>query len=173
VSNAAATDRDAGARHCVNHPSVETWVSCSDCGRPICPDCMVQSAVGIKCRDCARLPRSARVTLRPDRALRAAAAAALAGTGIGVLLAYGIGLGVGFLSLLIAWGVGLLMGRLVLRASGYYRDRTTGWIAVGGAVWAYLLPSIIIAAANGVQLWITLNLLGLAVAAFFAFREAT
>ncbi len=46
---------------CANHPKVETGVSCSNCGKPICPDCMVPAPVGIKCRDCARQPRSARV----------------------------------------------------------------------------------------------------------------
>ena len=58
------TEPQTGSRHCANHPKVETAVSCSDCGKPICPDCMVHAAVGIKCRDCARLPRSARVALK-------------------------------------------------------------------------------------------------------------
>jgi membrane associated rhomboid family serine protease len=31
-------------------------VSCSNCGRPICTDCMVFSAVGIKCPECAGTP---------------------------------------------------------------------------------------------------------------------
>jgi membrane associated rhomboid family serine protease len=38
---------------CYRHPRAETAVSCSNCGRPICTDCMVFSAVGIKCPDCA------------------------------------------------------------------------------------------------------------------------
>ena len=49
---------------CANHPSVETLVSCANCGKPICPDCMVQAPVGIKCASCARMPRSARVRLQ-------------------------------------------------------------------------------------------------------------
>jgi membrane associated rhomboid family serine protease len=38
---------------CYRHPRTETAVSCSNCGRPICTDCMVFSAVGIKCPECA------------------------------------------------------------------------------------------------------------------------
>lgn len=37
---------------CYLHPGVETGVSCSGCGRPICPDCMTASPVGMRCPDC-------------------------------------------------------------------------------------------------------------------------
>src|SRR5512145_256358 len=36
---------------CYRHPDRETYVSCSDCGRPICPDCMSYGPVGIRCPD--------------------------------------------------------------------------------------------------------------------------
>ncbi len=36
---------------CYRHPDRETGVSCSECGRPICPDCMTFSPVGIRCPD--------------------------------------------------------------------------------------------------------------------------
>jgi membrane associated rhomboid family serine protease len=39
---------------CYRHPSRETGVSCSNCGRPICPDCMTASPVGMRCPECAR-----------------------------------------------------------------------------------------------------------------------
>ncbi len=39
---------------CYRHPSRETGVSCSNCGRPICPDCMTSSPVGMRCPECAR-----------------------------------------------------------------------------------------------------------------------
>ena len=41
---------------CYRHPKNETAVACSSCGRPICPDCMVFAAVGIKCPECAGQP---------------------------------------------------------------------------------------------------------------------
>jgi membrane associated rhomboid family serine protease len=39
---------------CYRHPSRETGVSCSSCGRPICPDCMTPTPVGMRCPDCSR-----------------------------------------------------------------------------------------------------------------------
>jgi membrane associated rhomboid family serine protease len=39
---------------CYRHPNRETGVSCSNCGKPICPDCMTATPVGMRCPDCAR-----------------------------------------------------------------------------------------------------------------------
>ncbi|HET9153992.1 MAG TPA: rhomboid family intramembrane serine protease [Solirubrobacterales bacterium] len=38
---------------CYRHPSRETRVSCSSCGRPICPECMTPTPVGMRCPECA------------------------------------------------------------------------------------------------------------------------
>jgi membrane associated rhomboid family serine protease len=37
---------------CYRHPSRETGVSCSNCGRPICTDCMTTTSVGMRCPEC-------------------------------------------------------------------------------------------------------------------------
>ena len=37
---------------CATHPHVETELRCASCGKPICPDCLVETPVGMKCRDC-------------------------------------------------------------------------------------------------------------------------
>lgn len=50
----------AETKYCYRHPKRETRVSCATCGRPICTECMVQTDVGIKCPEDARLPRTAR-----------------------------------------------------------------------------------------------------------------
>ena len=39
---------------CYRHPGRETGVSCSNCGRPICTDCMTTTSVGMRCPECAR-----------------------------------------------------------------------------------------------------------------------
>src|SRR5271169_5020711 len=39
---------------CYRHPARETGVSCSSCGRPICPDCMTTTPVGMRCPECSR-----------------------------------------------------------------------------------------------------------------------
>jgi membrane associated rhomboid family serine protease len=41
------------AEVCYRHPDRETSVKCSRCGRPICPDCMYDSPVGMRCPECA------------------------------------------------------------------------------------------------------------------------
>jgi membrane associated rhomboid family serine protease len=39
---------------CYRHPNRETGVRCSHCERPICPDCMTSTPVGMRCPECAR-----------------------------------------------------------------------------------------------------------------------
>jgi membrane associated rhomboid family serine protease len=39
---------------CYRHPKRETGVSCSNCGRPICPECMTATPVGMRCPECAK-----------------------------------------------------------------------------------------------------------------------
>jgi membrane associated rhomboid family serine protease/DNA-directed RNA polymerase subunit RPC12/RpoP len=38
---------------CYRHPDRETGLHCSNCGRPICAECMTHAAVGIRCPECA------------------------------------------------------------------------------------------------------------------------
>ena len=38
-------------RYCYRHPDRETGLSCSDCGRPICYECMTPAPVGLRCPD--------------------------------------------------------------------------------------------------------------------------
>jgi membrane associated rhomboid family serine protease len=49
---------------CYRHPGRETGVACSNCGRPICPDCMTSSPVGMRCPECAHQTTKVR-TIRP------------------------------------------------------------------------------------------------------------
>jgi membrane associated rhomboid family serine protease len=53
---------ETGTMVCYRHPNQETAVTCSSCGRPICPDCMVFAAVGIKCPECAGRATGAKKT---------------------------------------------------------------------------------------------------------------
>jgi hypothetical protein len=117
---------------------------------------MVYSPVGIKCPECARQPRSALVRLRPNRAARAIGAAAGVGAlmGLGIVLLQGFGL---FFALILGYLIGLGMGEVVSSASGRYRAPATGWIAVGGCIWAYVFPYLLY---YGVDLGDVANSLG-------------
>jgi membrane associated rhomboid family serine protease len=61
---------DIEVRYCYRHPDRETGVSCSNCGRPICHDCMIPAAVGFRCPECVREQsrgeRRARVVTRGE-----------------------------------------------------------------------------------------------------------
>jgi membrane associated rhomboid family serine protease len=41
-------------RHCYRHHDRETGVSCSNCGRPICHECMIPAPVGFRCPECVK-----------------------------------------------------------------------------------------------------------------------
>ncbi|PRI12346.1 rhomboid family intramembrane serine protease [Leucobacter massiliensis] len=65
---------------CYRHPRVHSFTLCQRCGRTICPECQVVSAVGVLCPECVkqaqpgtarRAGRSARVTSRRIAALDA------------------------------------------------------------------------------------------------------
>jgi hypothetical protein len=144
VKNAIATEPGTITQAvCYRHPGRETAVSCASCERPICTDCMVYTPVGIKCPECARLPRSAIVRLRPDRALRAVGAAAAGGLVLGfgiLLLQAAVGL---FFTLILGYLIGIAMSGIVLWGSGRYRSPTTGLIAIGGCVWTYVVPYVL------------------------------
>jgi hypothetical protein len=161
--------------HCANHPKVETLVSCSECGKPICTDCMVHAPVGVKCRDCARMPRSALVRLKPAKAARAIAATAGAAVAIGIALAALNGTGFGFFGFIIAFGVGAVMAEVVTRTSGYYRGRESGAIAAGGSLLAYVIAwqavPFLYAHTHLGSNWVTLQFVFGIVAAVIAYRR--
>jgi hypothetical protein len=114
---------------CVNHPKVETRLTCSTCGDPICTRCMVTTAVGQKCPRCAR--QSGRAKGTPDavllaRGFGAGLAAAVAG---GFLL-----LAMPFAGLLLALAYGFLVGLVVSQAARRRRHPQLGLVAAAAVV---------------------------------------
>ena len=58
-----ASQAGTGVPTCYRHPGRETYVSCSRCGRPACPDCLRSAAVGQHCVECVR--EGSRTVRRP------------------------------------------------------------------------------------------------------------
>lgn len=104
-------------KYCYRHPKRETRVSCATCGRPICTECMVQTEVGIKCPDDARLPRRARAgAMKTSQVVKSfLAGIAVAVAGVFVVAAI---LQIGFGRIILSGLAGYLAGTFVNRAGG-------------------------------------------------------
>jgi membrane associated rhomboid family serine protease len=144
-----ATAVAEGTMHCYRHPNRETGVSCSECGRGICPDCMVFAPVGIRCLDHAGGAKgAARVTTGVRRA-------AFDGTGALVTKAM---IGINVLVYLIC----LAQGSTINQVSGSLFEKGALYIPGGldqGEWWrlitaAFLHASILHLGMNMFVLWI-------------------
>jgi membrane associated rhomboid family serine protease len=119
------------AQTCYRHPNRETAVSCSNCGRPICPDCMTPSPVGMRCPECSKQrTRVVRGVGETSLAAGAPATFALIAINVAVFLAEVAGGGGGLTphssSLLIKFG---LFGPSVAEGE-WYRLLTSGFLHV-------------------------------------------
>lgn len=86
---------------CYRHPNRQTGVSCPECGRGLCPDCMVYTPVGIKCAE------HAGVATGPAKVASSARRFGVEGTGA-LLTKILIGVNVAVYVLLLAAGGGTL-----------------------------------------------------------------
>lgn len=105
--------------YCMNHPKRETALRCSKCDRPICPECMIQTPVGGRCRECANLRRAPVYTVGARHYLRALAAGLLTALVLGALLgslARGL-----FFALWLGAFYGWAIAQAMERAAGYKR----------------------------------------------------
>jgi membrane associated rhomboid family serine protease len=103
-------------RYCYRHPDRETGLSCSECGRPICYECMTPAPVGLRCPDHSG---------KPQGIVKVAAAAERAATGIGTRR--------GNLVTLILIGINVTVYLLELAAGGAI-DGTGNWIYTHGVL---------------------------------------
>jgi B-box zinc finger len=122
------------ATRCARHPGVETYLRCSRCDTPICPNCLVQTPVGARCRNCAglkRLPTFQASKMLLVRGFLAAVAVAMAGAFVIDLVR-----GFGFILTIV---LGVLLAEAVSLAANRRRGPYFAWTAAIGAVIGMLL----------------------------------
>jgi hypothetical protein len=98
---------------CATHPDVETGLTCSKCGKPICPRCMVQTPVGARCAECAKLSKLPTFKLSRTDYAKAVAVGLGAAVFSGILwylIRWVTPFFMVFLNLLVAAGVGYGIG---------------------------------------------------------------
>lgn len=117
---------------CPRHPNVETNLRCASCGTLICPKCLVQTPVGMKCRECGLQRGGTLFTMLPHRAAAAGAAAIALGAAAGFGVSF-----LGWFALLVGVAFGSFSGEMIMRASGRKRGMRLQIIAgVGMALGA-------------------------------------
>ena len=131
-------------RYCYRHPDRETGLSCSECGRPICYECMTPAPVGLRCPEHSGKPQGV-------RRVTTAATRATTGTGARRLNAWtmtliGINVAVYLVELAIGGGVdgtnNWIYDHGVLFANGAYEHaKLFGTAAPGVAIPAGLTPA--------------------------------
>lgn len=135
---------------CAKHPNIETNLACGKCGKPICPKCLVQTPVGMRCSECANLKNLPTYQVSLVYYLRAA------GAGIGIALVLGFVwfainsiLPFFLLRFLIAAGVGYATGEVI--SLSVNRKRSIGLVIVSGisATFAFAIANIL-----GMPFWL-------------------
>lgn len=130
--------------YCLRHRQTETGLRCARCNDPICPECMVQAAVGHICPSCVTWERNPVAQVATSRLLTAIGA----GLGAGILLAIAIpvlsSLFGGFFNV-IMWAVaGFLIGQAVHVAANRSRARVLRYVAGGSAAFSWAVAAIFI-----------------------------
>lgn len=159
--------RPATVVECPRDPGVETALRCSRCDTPICPKCLIQSPVGARCRDCARIVKSPIYTLDNASMARAAVASLVGGVVMGliwglVLLPFTFG----FLSIFLGAGLGYAFTRALEFATGRKRGPVVIAFAMAGIGVAWGMTLIFIPLRVALY-----GLVAAGIAAYFAYQN--
>lgn len=137
-----------GLHRCALHADVETGLACGKCGKYICPRCMIQTPVGSRCRECARVSKHPTFDVPTPYYLRSAVAGGVTGVVGGVIWGLLLGLGIPFLPWLAAIAVGYVVGEAISAASNRKRGTGLAVVAAGGVSLAIIVMLLVAPAIN-------------------------
>ena len=137
-------EQEAGLHRCALHPDVETGLACGKCGTYICPRCMIQTPVGARCQDCARVTKHPTFDVTPTYYVRAGLAGGVVAIVGGFIWGALLGLHVPFLPWIASIGVGYAVGEAISVAAN--RKRGTGLVVTAAASMTLAVISMLLVA---------------------------
>jgi hypothetical protein len=153
---------------CARHPEVQTALRCSRCETPICPKCMIQTPIGARCADCARVTRSPVYVLSPTVLLRAAMAALVGGVAMGLVWGFILlPFTVGVFSIFIGAGLGYGFTRMMEFATGRKRGPGVIAFAMAGILLAWVMQPLFFVPFN----FALYGLVAVAIGMYFAYQN--
>ena len=129
-------------KYCPRHSDTETNLRCGKCEELICPRCMVQTPVGARCPECARVRRLPTFEVSRPLLARAIAVGLVLGLVGGLFVGYLTWLLGGFLGLFAVVGLGYVIGELLSLAVNQKRGRALKYVAAGAVIVALSVMSV-------------------------------
>ena len=126
--------------YCAEHTETPTSLRCSRCEKLVCPQCMVQAPVGIRCREHgqgAKLPTYQVSRGYLARGIGAGVAIGVVGGAVLALVVLPFAWTIPFGTMISLGGFGYLLGEGISRATNRKRGRTLVIVAVASALVAF------------------------------------
>ena len=129
---------------CPRHSGTETALRCSRCEELVCPACMVHSAVGVRCPDCAQVKRPPTFDVSGIFLARAIGASLGLGVvcGVAVKILALVLTGIPFWAAIAFAGIGYVVGEGVSRSVNRKRGRRLKLVASSGVLVAYVVVAM-------------------------------
>ncbi len=132
---------------CTWHADRETLLRCARCDKPMCPECSRQHPVGLRCKECMRETRSPLYKVSTARYFAAGLTAVAAGSAAALILAAVFGLVSGFLTMIIGFLAGGILGTPIAEAvsvsAGRKRGRGLVYAAAAGMVLGVAVAGVV------------------------------
>ena len=133
-------------KYCTKHPKTETNLQCSRCEEPVCPRCMVQGPVGVRCPKCAHVRPLPTFEVTGVYMARGIVASLVLGAvaGVAFLFLSPLLYSVVFLDVVAMAGVGYLVGGGTSAAVNRKRGRSLKFVAAAGVLLATFIMAPVV-----------------------------